>query len=485
MLGTDNVNRIPTSFAAGQRGASSPRGAATAIGCALACGALLAAASPALAGTAKTTRVSVSSSGAQANGSSGGFVTSISAHGRFVAFESAARNLVRHDTNRHRDIFVRDLRTRKTRRVSVSSSGAQAHGNSGYPSISAGGRFVAFESGARNLVRGDTNRRFDIFVRDLRTGKTRRVSVSSSGRQANRHSSSPSISASGRFVAFSSSARNLVRHDTNRRDDVFVHDLKTGKTRRVSVSSSGRQAHGSSQHPDSRSLCPSISADGRRVAFWSRASNLVRDDTNDASDVFVHDLRTGKTRRVSVSSSGEQAGPGSGPFGLIGLNGCPSISADGRFVAFESQASNLVDGDTNDATDTFVHDLRTGKTSRVSLSSSGEQGNDDSPSGLSPTAAISADGRFVAFESLASNLVAGDTNDARDVFVHDLRTGETERVNISSSGVQGNQGNQEGLSPSISADGRFVAFYSGATNLVPGDTNDAADAFRRGPLRSR
>jgi Tol biopolymer transport system component len=326
------------------------------------------------------------------------------------------------------------------------------------------------------------NHHYDVFVRDLRTGKTRRVSVSTSGRPANTSSFSPSISADGRRVAFVSEASNLVRHDANGAVDVFVRDLKTGETRRVSVSSSGRR--GGPAHKDRRSLCPSISADGRRVAFWSRARNLVRGDTNDASDVFVHDLRTGKAVRVSVSSSGEQASPAPGSAGLVSLSGCPSISADGRFVAFESQASNLVPDDTNDAADVFVHDLRTGKTSRVSLGSSGEQGNDDVASGiLGPSCAISAHGRFVAFESFASNLVPADTNDVRDIFVHDRRTGETERVNVSSSGAQGNQGNSAGLSPSISADGRFVAFTSGATNLVPGDTNHARDVFRRGPLR--
>jgi WD40-like Beta Propeller Repeat len=245
-----------------------------------ACGVLLAAASPALAGKAKTTRVSVSSSGAQAN-KLFSLNPSISTDGRFVAFESQASNLVPGDTNRANDVFVHDLRTGKTRRVSVSSSGAQANGSgffplSAYPSISADGRFVAFDSPAPNLVRRDTNRRPDVFIHDLRTGETR-LSVSSRGRQGNKKSFNPSISAAGHFVAFKSYATDLVRHDTNASRDVFVHGLRTGKTRRVSVSSRGRQGNKDSG-------TPSISADGRFVAFASDAPNLVPGDTNRAFD---------------------------------------------------------------------------------------------------------------------------------------------------------------------------------------------------------
>jgi Tol biopolymer transport system component len=458
------VNRISTIFAAGQR-ESSARRAGVALGCALACGALLAAASPALAGKAKTTRVSVSSSGRQGNNESG--APSISANGRFVAFASDASNLVPGDTNDGIDVFVRDLRTGETRRVSVSSSGAQGNHRSGAPSISADGRFVAFWSYASNLVDGDTNRSRDVFVHDLRTGETRRVSVSSSGAQANGSSFNPSISADGRFVAFVSPASNLVDGDTNGAYDVFVHDLRTGETRRVSVSSSGAQAN------KLFSLNPSISTDGRFVAFESQASNLVPGDTNRANDVFVHDLRTDKTRRVSVSSSGAQAN-GSGFFPLSAY---PSISADGRFVAFDSPAPNLVRRDTNRRPDVFIHDLRTGETRLVSVSSRGRQGNKKS---FNPS--ISAAGHFVAFKSYATDLVRHDTNASRDVFVHGLRTGKARRVSVSS---RGRQGNKDSGTPSISADGRFVAFASDAPNLVPGDTNRAFDVFRRGPLRWR
>ncbi|MDI6844046.1 MAG: Ig-like domain-containing protein [Anaerosomatales bacterium] len=340
-------------------------------------------------------------------------------------------------------------------RISVSSSGDQGNGGSYDPSISADGRYAAFCSDASNLVAGDTNGKLDVFVRDLATGTTTRVSVSSSGEEGNDYSNTPSISADGRYVTFYSFASNLVSDDTNSVHDVFVRDLASGETTRVSVSSSGVQGN-------SYSYDPSISADGRYVAFYSHARNLVPDDTNGADDIFVRDLATGTTTRVSVSSSGEEGN---------GDSYDPCISADGRYVAFYSSASNLVAGDTNGKQDIFVRDLATGTTTRVSVSSSGEEGNGDS---YDPC--ISADGRYAAFHSYASNLVAGDTNGTVDIFVRDLATGTTTRANVSSSRQEAN-----GLSyhASISADGRYVAFYSAASNLVPGDTNWFYDVFVR------
>jgi tricorn protease-like protein len=350
--------------------------------------------------------------------------------------------------------------TAQTERVSVSSSGAQANGLG--PSISANGRFVAFDSSASNLVAGDTNGLDDVFVHDRRTGETQRVSVSSAGTQANNPSYSGRISANGRFVAFFSFASNLVKRDTNGEFDVFVHDLKTGRTERVSVSSDGEQANGYSAL---NSGSP-ISVNGHFVSFFSEASNLVRGDTNGAGDIFVHDLKSGQTDRVSMTSDGEQANGGSFVH---------SISASGRFVAFDSYAKDLVGGDTNRSGDVFVNDRRTGETTRVSVSSAGEQAK-----GGSFVDSISANGRFVPFVSSASNLVAGDTNRRFDIFVHDRTTGETQRVSVSSDGEQASGDSRDAL---ISANGRFVAFDSSASNLVAGDTNGFDDVFVRGPLR--
>lgn len=230
--------------------------------------------------------------------------------------------------------------------------------------------------------------------------------------------------------------------------------------RRVSISSSGEEGNG-------KNWLPSIAADGRYVAFSSEARNLADGDTNRTIDVFVHDCQTGETTRVSVNSSGKE------DTGCGAISRLPSISVHGGYVAFESAASDLVDGDINGKWDVFVHDRQTGRTTLVSLSSSGDQGNC-----AGSFASISADGCSVAFESCADNLVAGDTNGFDDVFVSDCETEETTRVSVSRW-----QANEGCFCPSISADGRFVAFQSLADNLVDGDTNKNVDVFvyYRGP----
>jgi Tol biopolymer transport system component len=241
-----------------------------------------------------------------------------------------------------------------------------------------------------------------------------------------------------------------------------VHAAK-GETTLVSVSSEGTIGDGASSWP-------SISSDGRYVAFRSYAENLVDDDTNDYSDIFVHDRQTGETTRVSVAPDGITEGDGS--------SSEPSISSDGRYVAFSSYAHNLVAGDTNGQSDIFVHDRQTGETTRVSVASGvdGAQGN-----AYSSSPHISSDGRYVAFSSDATNLVDGDTNSRTDIFVHDRQTLQTTRVSVRS-GVDGTQSNGHSYfhnysNPAISSDGRYVAFYSFATNLVDDDTNGVADTF--------
>jgi Tol biopolymer transport system component len=408
---------------------------------------------------AKTTRVSVSSHEAQAKKRSNGPV--ISADGRFIAFHSNASNLVGGDTNGRRDVFVRDRRTGRTERVSLGFGGAQASKGSSFPSISANGRFIAFSSKAPNLTRrGDTTGHRDIFVHDRTTGRTKRVSVSPDGGPADGQSDgSPAISATGRFVAFSSHATNLVPGDTNRHDDVFVHDIRTGETTRVSLSSGGMQT-------DKRSGRPAISADGRFVTFEAEATNLVGADTNGHADIFVHDRRTGVTERVSVNSAADQG---------RGNSRNPSISANGRLVAFTSGARNLVRDDTNHEPDVFVHDRRTGRNERVSISSGGMQGNHPSDA-----AVMSGGGRFVAFHSKASTLIPRDPNERADVFVHDRKTDETRLVSV---GFRGAPASGDSSSPAISAAGRHISFESKARNLVPSDTNRESDIFVRGPLK--
>lgn len=401
-----------------------------------------------------TIRVSVDSAGVQGNDYS--VYSSISADGRYVAFQSRASNLVLGDVNGHTDdVFVRDLQLGTTTLVSLDSSGIPANSYSNFTSISADGRFVAFESQASNLVPGDTNSTWDIFVRDRLTGTTTRASVDSSGIEGNAGSLKPSLSGDGRYVAFESDATNLVPGDTNGQSDVFVHDLVTGATARASVGSVGTQGN-------LASYFPSISADGRHVAFHSDAFVLVQDDDNAVQDVFVRDLVNGVTTRVSLSSAGVAGDAASSN---------AWISADGKCVAFESLATNLVVGDGNGMTDIFVHDRSTGTTTLASATSAGLQASLDS---YSPS--ISADGRFVAFMSDAADLVPGDTNGKTDVFVHDRLTRATTRAGVSSIGAQSDGSS---LYPRISASGRYVVFESAATNLVTGDTNAARDIFVR------
>ncbi len=403
------------------------------------------------AGGGGTSRVSVSSAGAESDEES--FSPAVSGNGRHVAFWSSGSTLVAGDTNGTADVFVRDLRTRTTSRVSVATGGAQADQEASEPSISHTGRYVTFSSHATNLVPGDTNDRGDVFVRDRRVGTTTRVSVTSAGEQAGNTSHGPAISADGRYVAFVSHAADLVPGDANDVEDVFVHDRRTGTTRRVSVSTAGGEAN-------ERSLSPTVTANGRYVAFGSFATNLV---PTGASGVFVRDLWRNRTVLASVTSTGSPVG------GNLGL--AAAISAHGRYVTFYTDAADVVAGDTNTRQDVFVRDLRAGSTSRVSVSGTGRQGDGDS---FAP--AISGDGRFVAFGSYATNLVGGDTNGVEDIFVRDRWTGLTRRASVSSAGVQGDSVSD---SAALSADGSRVAFVSYASNLVPGDRNGLLDVFAR------
>jgi Tol biopolymer transport system component len=403
-----------------------------------------------------TQRVSVDSSGAQADSAS--LLPVISPDGRYVAFESIASNLVPGDTNITWDVFLRDRWLGTTQRVSVATGGAQSDSACRRPAMSADGRVIAFHSRATNLVAGDTNGTDDVFVRDRHSATTARVSLANGGVEAHGNSRDAAMSADGRYVAFESDAPDLVAGDTNLAVDVFVHDRTTGTTERVSVATGGTQANSASMHA-------SISADGRYVAFHSFATNLVPGDTNGSIDVFVRDRQLGTTDRVSVDTGGAQANSDSL---------WPCISADGRFVAFESSASNLAAGDTNLAWDVFVHDRQTGTTERVSVGSGSGLVQGD---GGSHAPSISSDGRFVAFESDATNLIGGDTNGVRDVFVRDRERARTERVSIASASAGLAQGDGDSTSARITDDGRFVTFASGATDLVSGDTNAQDDVF--------
>jgi TolB protein len=400
--------------------------------------------STALSATAGTTRVSVS--GNHRQGDRPSYTAGISADGRYVAFTSLATNLVGGDTNERQDAFVYDRKTGHTERVSVSSSGAQAkpgpdqNGGSAAMDMSADGRYVLFQSDASNLAPGDANGKSDAFIHDRVTGKTRRIRPAGVGITAG------ALSANGRYAVLDAGG------------NVFRYDLRRGRLLRLTASANSWSDGGS------------VSADGRYVAFTSNASNLVRGDTNKLPDVFMRDVRTGRTTRISVTSAGKQ---GVGKRYSNGSN-APTISSDGRFVAFHSDMRNLVPGDTNNVFDIFVHDLVTGKTQRVSVSSAGRQANAESLG----RASFSLNARYVAFTSLATNLVASDRNDITDVFLRDLRTHRTQLVSLGMHG-QGDDASWVGLGAAFTRDSRHLLFASWAANLVPGDTNSVADVFVR------
>lgn len=405
----------------------------------------------ALAAPGEVTRVSVASTGAQGNDMSRW--PQISGDGNYVVFESYASNLVSDDTNGEPDIFVRNRQTGLTERVSVADDESQANSWSESDiAISADGRYVAFASMASNLVSGDTNGIMDVFVRDRLLGQTRRVSVDSSGAQASGDEWSSfgglAISADGRLAVYTSNVANLVSGDTNGVEDVFVHDLQTGATTRLSVSSSGEQANDYSVSGD-------ISEDGHLIVFTSKASNLISNDTNNVSDVFIHNLWTGETRRISVSSSGEQGDR---------YSAGGDISANGRYVAFSSEAQNLAPG-YEIWKHVYVHNLETGETTRVSVWPDGYP-----MVGWAEAPTISGDGRYVAFEFDDR----GDGMPVRWIYVRDRVTGQMIAATKGDSEGQGSPFN-----PSLSTDGLFLAFDSGISTLVSGDTNGVRDVFVR------
>jgi uncharacterized repeat protein (TIGR01451 family) len=393
--------------------------------------------------------ISISSAGTGGNNQSD--MPAISGDGRFVAFASLADNLIPNDTNGFADTFVYDRLTNTTERVSVSNRGREGNGHSGlagvaaYPAISSDGRFVAFASEADNLVSGDRNGLADIFVRDRLLGTTERVSVSSAGEEANGTSQGPAISANGRFVAFHSDAQNLIPEGNPFlfTDQVYVHDRETGTTEIISVNNAGEAGNSLSFRAD-------ISGDGRFVVYSSFAENLVPGLQNGFHHIYLRDRAAATTERISEDAAGN---PGDGTSIL------PKVSLDGRFVAFQTNTGNLI-GDGNHESHILVKDRVTGAFERVSSTSTGEPADL-----LSEHPDITPDGRFVTFFSLATNLVPGDMNNRRDIFVRDRQTGSVVRVSVSSAGEEGNSESQW---PSISDDGLVAAFQSSADNLVPG-----------------
>lgn len=424
-----------------------------------------------------TERASVSSTGEQlfwgdpADGYSR--TAAISDDGRYIAFVSDAENIRVADFSESPEIhiFDRELGTKGQTRPLATFVGntRAAYADLDQIAISGDGNWVAYSSRADFLVAGDENTTDDIFVSNRSSGITERVSIANNGDEATFPSYYPAISGDGRFVAFQSQGTFGDENDTNGQVDVFVHDRDNNTTQRVSISTTGEQAATAVQFPD-------ISGDGRYVVFDTSDTHLVANDDNicegtgqtggtfyfPCSDVFIHDTQTGTTQRVSVNADGAQAN---------GVSTTASISANGRFVTFQSSATNLVSGDTNDAIDIFVKDMLTGRVERVSVTSNGGQADDGN---YNPQ--ISADGRVVTFESRATNLDPADTNDTLDIYVHDRISGTTRIVSVCACGICANGASKM---PAINGDGSIIAYESESSNLLVGlgDTNQAPDVF--------
>jgi Tol biopolymer transport system component len=415
--------------------------------------------------TAQVERISLSNDGSQADSDS--YQAVVSDDGQVIAFRSSASNLILGHTNEWSDIYLRDLTTSTTELVSLSPTGDPLdYGLNHRPDISDDGQRVVFS--ARYPTSSDRGRSTTVlYDRNLGTRTYLLENVTSGGNPTgpSRGRINPDLAGSGQFVAFDSwstldalfdvGARPLG-DDNNATFDIFVHDITTTPTpqlERVSRDALGTEGNGDS-------IEPSISDTGQWIAFHSYADNLVVGDINGHEDVFVKDRSTAGIKLVSVNPSGF---PGNDDSIQAALSG------NGLFVAFRSRASDLVAGDTNGRWDIFVRDLTADTTERVSVSTTGMEGNNNS---TDPD--LSDDGRFVVFRSLASNLVDDDTNVRADIFVHDRSTGQTVLVSRPLTG----ESNGTSHEPAISGDGSWIVFESDATNLVANDTNGARDIFR-------
>ena len=415
----------------------------------------------ALAGSAaagETLLVSATPTGSSGDLESGGVFgkQSISRSGRYVAFESRASDLGPEDSNNDWDIYVWDRKKESRVRASLPFDGDPASGAGLNASLSANGRYVAFQSSTTVMVDGgEVDFDSDIFLHDLKTGVTTWVSVDSAGSELTGQSHNPFVSANGRWIVFQSTAA-FDPADDNGTVDIYLHDRKKGATLLVSADSNGAPVQGDS-------IGASVSANGRYVVFESSASDLVADDGNGLTDVFLRDVKLGITTRLSVNAAGEEGD---------GTSQSAMISGNGRFVAFSSRATNLVEDDGTSIADVFVRDLKLGTIERVSLDAQGDDADNDCSWPW-----ITHNGRFVAFESVATDLSTEfDGNGDWDIYLHDRKADSTLRASVTTEGgaVQGSS-----YGAVVSFNGQFVAFESDAADLAPGDDNDARDIFVR------
>jgi Tol biopolymer transport system component len=385
--------------------------------------------------------------------------------GRYVVFESAATTLVSGITiNSPVQIYRKDTVSGEVQLVSTDYTGlVTADGDSAAPRISADGRYVVFDSPATNLDTGIASGGIrQVYLKDMQTGAITLLSRANATTGGNGASSNADISADGRYVVFESAAPDLVS-GISLNAPLQIYRIGTGtlsgNVQLVSTNDTGVTANGAA-------AAPRISADGHYVVFDSPATNL---DTDVASggirQVYLKDMQTGAITLLSRANA---------TTGGDNVSSSPDISADGRFIAFHSNATDLIGigNDTNGARDVFLHDTQTTTTTRVSVTTGGAQVN-----GASSAPAISADGRYIVFESVAANLVPGDTNGISDVFLRDTQTTlpATTRLSVTTGGDQANGASG---ATAISADGRYVAFESAATNLVAGETINVPGIYR-------
>ncbi len=413
-------------------------------------------------GTAATTElVSADSGGTTADSDS--IYGAVSDNGRWVAFESDATDLVLGDTNGTDDVFLRDTLNEVTTRISVKPSGGQVPDSSHLPQMSPDGRYIVFESYG-HLVRTDTDSNWDIFLYDRVRDRIEMVSIRSNGNEATTGGAyEPSVSADGRFVAFSSTATDLVSTDGNGLTDVFVHDRETGRTRRVSVRSDGAEAVGG------ESAGPQISPDGRWIVYRSAATNLVGGDAGIDYDIFLYDRIDRMVQRVSDLPGSAEPDSGSA---------MPGVSNGGDFVIFYSDATDLVPADTNGDRDVFVWTRETRETERVSVRANGAQLTYGAPCALGRSnISMSSNGRYVVFDACES-LVPRDDDIDRDVYVRDLVSDTVRLVSVDPSGANLTDGSESGW---LSRNGAWVVWESDSV-FVPPDTDGYYDIFLRGPL---
>ncbi len=416
---------------------------------------------------ARTELISRSPSGEPGNGTSER--PAISDDARYIVFQSTAQNLVIDKTSSRSDIFLYDRNTKKTTRINLAADNSEANASSEHAAISADGSIIAFASDASNLVGGDTQGNKDIFIYDRTNGTITRVSVDSADTPGNDDSDFPDVSEDGRYVVFESEATNLVSNDTNEQSDIFRHDRQTGTTIRVNLDFLNDEATSYDSNE------PKISDNGRYVVFRTYAA-LTPCDDNNTSDVFYRDLVENTTILASVTY-----------YGCVANNRSvhPSISGDGRFVSFSSYASNLIiEDDTNSREDLYLRDFQNEITERISVSSSNQEGDQRS---VGYGGNISQDGRYVVFSSQATNMVESDTNDQYDVFARDRTKNKTTRESVSHYWEEGYSSSSSTNTAVISANGRYIVFDSNLNGLVPGDTSSTWDIFVRdylwpGPL---